>query len=299
MNIQQFYCSHSKVTHPGQYTYLFNGLPDDVDTLCDIVQHLVMHYADEDILQYKIPHHRYHDMDARYVEEILRRLMLYDAHPLTEARAPDKRLIGVCRDTSILLCAMLRHKNIPARLRIGFANYFLPAFNIDAVCVEYWDKKSNKWRLVDSRTNKTHIDKYKLHIDFDLHDLPPDKFIPAELAWALCRSGTVQPNRFGSRTYRGAWYVRNRLLQEIALINKKEMLIWDMWGAMLKQKNGKPYIPDEQYIFLDDLSQYLQENARKLSKLTDYYQAQTLLHVPTRVAVYNPFLKKRMVYINV
>lgn len=298
MNIQQFYVAQSKITDPGNYGHLFDDLPNDLPELCKIIQNLVMHYADEDVFGYQIPASRYREMDDRCVEKILDRIMYYDQRPLKVTREVDKRVIGVCRDISVLLCSVLRHRKIPARLRSGFVSYCMPGFNPDGVCVEYWNDKCNKWCVIDSRTTLALIKKYKMQIDFDLYDVPIDKFLPAENVWKLCRSKIMRPNHFGSRQHRGLWYVRNRLIHEIAFINKEEVLVWDMWGHMLSEKNRKPFIPAEQYIILDRLASIIQEKRNELTTMQQCYQ-QDGYSVPDTVVVFNPFLKRRVEYVNV
>ena len=32
--------------------------------------------------------------------------------------------------------------------------------------------------------------------------------------------------------YKGGWFIRNYVLQELAALNKRELLLWDWWGAM-------------------------------------------------------------------
>ncbi|MFN8374360.1 MAG: transglutaminase-like domain-containing protein [Anaerolineae bacterium] len=79
---------------------------------------------------------------------MLARLLEMDARPLTETRAPENRIVGCCRDFSVLFCSMLRHFGIPARTRSGFANYFIKDYWMDHVVVEYWT--GDHWQLVDS-----------------------------------------------------------------------------------------------------------------------------------------------------
>ena len=133
-----YYASHGAITDPGPRAADFAGLPADVRALTRAVQGLVFHYmADEKILGWRPPKDRLPEIDTRRVR------------PLGEARPPERRLIGCCRDFTVLLCAMARHHRIPVRARVGFARYFVPDFHVDHEIVEWWDSGERRWRPVD------------------------------------------------------------------------------------------------------------------------------------------------------
>lgn len=79
---------------------------------------------------------------------MLGRLFETDDRPLTEERPPEKRLLGCCRDFTVLLVAVARHEGIPARARVGFAAYFIDGYNVDHEVAEVWDAGEGRWRLV-------------------------------------------------------------------------------------------------------------------------------------------------------
>jgi hypothetical protein len=55
-----------------------------------------------------IPGERGGEDPIRRVEAMLDRLLAINAQPLTQARRPEDRLVGVCRHFAIVLVAMLR-----------------------------------------------------------------------------------------------------------------------------------------------------------------------------------------------
>ena len=190
MDILSYYSAQSSITDPGKYIKMFDDLPDDIQGLCRIVQGLVLHYVSgEELYGYKIPKKRLSEADACYVEDMLEKIIELDKHPLTEARPPEKRLIGCCRDFSTLFCAMARHKGISTRNRIGFAAYFTPGLFIDHEIVEYWDKDAKLWRLIDPEISDICIKQYK--IQFNANDVPRDQFIVGGL-----RGSGVVPERW-------------------------------------------------------------------------------------------------------
>jgi hypothetical protein len=292
MNLYDYYSEQSKVSSPASYGYLFDDLPNDIPSLCYIVQGLIMHYADEAEFKYRIPKNRYREMDSRHVENMLHLLNKYDNESLTKKREVSKRMIGACRDTSLLLCSILRYKKIPARLRIGFCNYVIPKVYLDNIYVEYWNNHINKWCYVDTRTPLNHIKKFNLN--FNLYDVPGDWFVSAARVWQLCRENKVDPNIYGSRDRKGLRYISGRLVQELAILNKKEMLLWDYWGLML----SNPNFDDYQFEILDNLSIFINTKAYDVSDLQSYYKEHEILKIPKFVTVYNPFCEKMMAQID-
>ena len=285
------YQQQSIFSDPGSERDLYRDLPTDIPTLCGIVQNLFLHYADGPIFNYTIPPERYPEMDDRYLAFSLGRMRHVDYPSLTDRRPAKDRVIGICRDMVLLLCSILRYQGVPARLRSGYVNYFIPDVYLDGLCLEYWHSSQQRWVLVDVRTASPQIEHYHLNIDFDLYDVPRDRFVFAEDAWSWCRSLKINPVRFGSRYHRGLWYVRNRLLQSIAFLNRQEMLVWDLWGMMLSDTPEEAYtVPDRQLAILDELSEILLAHPDSIASLKNYYQAHPVLQVPRQLLVCNPFL---------
>ncbi|OGO92653.1 MAG: hypothetical protein A3F10_00380 [Coxiella sp. RIFCSPHIGHO2_12_FULL_42_15] len=284
MSKTDFYISHSIFTSPGIFFYLFYELPENIPDLCTVIQNLFLHMADEALFNYKIPLMRFSEMDTRYANRWLRRLSEDGAKPLSVYRDIPHRMIGICRDIALLVCSVLRQRHIPARLRVGFADYFTPGIYLDGIWLEYWNENQKRWYVVDTRTTLLHIEKYRLQLDFDRYDIPPGKVLPAELAWKLCRENRINTRYIGARDIRGLWYVRNRLIQALAFLNKYEILTWDVWGLM---RSGTE-IPAEQYPLLDDLSVFLLKNSTSPQELIHFYEANPLFQVQKSVLVCNP-----------
>src|SRR5436309_2577734 len=111
-----YYASHGPITDPALHAAAFAGLPADIRALTRAVQGLVFHYfADEKIFGWRPPKDRLPEIDTRRVRAMLARLAALDPRPLAEARPPERRLVGCCRDFTVLLCAMARHHGIPIR----------------------------------------------------------------------------------------------------------------------------------------------------------------------------------------
>jgi Transglutaminase-like superfamily len=124
-------------------------LPRDLAALQRVARGLVLHYRDDNPSAHDIPDDRLPEIDSRYAQTMLHRLFELDGRPLTEERPPQARLLGCCRDFTVLFLTMARRLGIPARARVGFATYFVPGFNVDHEVAEVWDPEDACWRLVD------------------------------------------------------------------------------------------------------------------------------------------------------
>src|SRR5262245_40353097 len=136
MNPHEFYVSHSPITDPSRYAYLLDDLPDDLEELCRVVQGIYIHYMVAQSSKSGVPRSHLRQVDSRYVEVMLAQVIALSDRPLMEPRPVQRRFVGCCRDAALLLCAMLRHKGIPAIARAGFATYInigAPSFNVDHV----------------------------------------------------------------------------------------------------------------------------------------------------------------------
>lgn len=280
-----YYISHSIYSDPGKYLPLLQSFPTRINEISHCIHGLFIHYADLDLFSATVSTERYHEMNLRYLDRIIENIVRIDQRELAIPREPDCRAMGICRDSSLLLCAILRSRSIPARLRSGYVTYFIPGLYLDGILVEYYDALTNRWRCVDTRTAQKQIDYYHLVIDFDLTDVPSDKFISSAIAWKMCRQGMADPARFGSRQYRGLNVMRNRLIQDLALLNKHETLVWDLWGMMLDP------IRDEIEL-LDFLADELLAHDKDVDRMRYLYESHPTIQIPTHVLVDCPFLSQ-------
>lgn len=283
-----YYLTHSKYSNPGNFKYFYDEYPRDISIICSHLHGLFLHYADANIFDVTIDHERYSEMNQRFLDKKLQEIINRDNRSLLIERNPEERILGICRDTALLLCSILREQGVAARLRSGFVNYVIPGLFLDGFTVEYFDTDDNRWKLADSRTSLLLIQHHQLRIDFDLADVPNTKFISAAAAWNLCRNGLENPSRFGSRQYRGLFMVRNRLIQDLALLNKHELLVWDLWGLMLQPL-------DTEFELLDELSDLLLNNSYDLEQVNSFYNAHKILQVPDHILVDSPFLPETWV----
>jgi AcrR family transcriptional regulator len=284
-----FYATHGRITDPGDAVAALTGLPTDLRALTRVAQGLIYHYfADEPLFGWRPPGERLAEIDTRHVSAMLARLRALDARPLTEPRPPERRLLGCCRDFTVLLCAMARHVGIPVRARVGFARYFSPGFHVDHEIVEWWDAGERRWRLVDPELGERQRAHFR--IGFDPFDVPRDQFLVGGRAWQLCRSGEADPQTFGLAPERpqprGLAFVRGHVVQDLAALNKVETLLWDVWGLMEAK-------PDEEVALVDEVAARTQD-ADAFAEIRRLY-ATPGLAVPGRVRCLSPAVGPREV----
>jgi hypothetical protein len=268
-----YYSQQGSVSDPGEHTHLFEDLPTSIADLVQMVRGLTVHVFWADRYGLKVPADRMGELQLRSVECRLARTLELDPRPLVNFRSMDKRLLGNCRDHSLLLAALLRHQGIPARTRCGFATYFMPDHFEDHWVTEYWNQEQDRWVLVDAQLDM--IQCKVLGIDFDPLDVPRDRFIVAGKAWQMCRSGKQDPDKFGNCDMHGLGLVRGNLVRDVAALNKMELLPWDCWGVILNEQLDHP----DDLCMLDELATLTAVDQPNIAAIRARYESDPRLHV--------------------
>jgi hypothetical protein len=263
----EYFKSQSVVTEPGEDVALYEGLPGDAASLAGIVPGVMAHIFMDPIMGNPIPEERKKEVSLRTVAAKLERIKELDSRPLKEARPFDKKLVSNCRDYSVLLCSMLRHQGIPARVRSGFATYFTPGKYEDHWIVEYWNQKENRWVRVDSQLRPEAV-KF-LKIDFNPLDVPQDKFITGSEMWVKCRKGEVDPELCGIQQFKGLWFVRGEMMRDMLCLNKLELLPWDCNELM--KDDHKPTVTE--YQLLDKAAELMNGGDKTFAAMQKFYQS--------------------------
>ena len=266
-----FYLEQSKFTGPGKYQEMYDILPDNIEDLCDITSTLLFSTADLESQDIKSINPEKIQTDITYltVEEMLDGLSLRSKKDLIKPRVRlSERVATNCRNSSLLLCSMLRHKGIPARMRMGFNCYmhgwvFHGIFH-DKALVEYWCSKDCRWKLVDNRLTKFNLERFR--IKFSKYDIPNDKFMTAPQIWLDCIYGKRLANDFGcggvpgaTSFRRGLWYIRNMLIHDLFMLNKVELSFWYTWGYMFShvEKDQDLLLDKNQMTLFSDIAEVL------------------------------------------
>jgi hypothetical protein len=274
-NPQEYYKSYGPMTAVGTHAAHFSALPREVAALCEVVQGVLIHRDLAPTYGVIFSDEQQREAQIRPVAEMLARIRALDGQPLTVAREPSRRMVGVCRHFSVMLCAMLREQGIPARARCGFGAYFTPGKFEDHWVSEYWDAGQARWILVDAQLDA--LQRTAFHVNFDPLDVPRDRFIIAGDAWQMCRAGRTEPNRFGFSDMRGLWFIAGNVLRDLASLNRMEMLPRDVWGLMPRDDAG---LLDERKALLDRVAALTLAGDDAFSEVRAIYQSDDRLRVP-------------------
>ena len=207
--ILNHYLKFSQYTDPGLYGHLLKAkLPNDIRQLGLLVRKQLIHRVtlqngntgSNSDLRYgdmtKVPWYRQPEDDVfPTAVAMLAELYRRDPRGLVLDRKPEAKLILTCRFTSILMASLLKLKNVPVRVRSGFASYFevegLPSKKSDDHWInQYWNATESRWVTIDVDGS------LETYIKFDPYDMPSNVFdFPAD-AWLAVRNGQVDADYF-------------------------------------------------------------------------------------------------------
>ncbi|MEV4055787.1 transglutaminase-like domain-containing protein [Amycolatopsis sp. NPDC049688] len=234
--MDDFYVSHSRFSDPGPHADWLDATPRTVAALREAASELVFHYwGAGDITEHGFPAARRAEITLRYATDMWARLRELDPAPPGGPRPPLHRIVGCCRDFTLLFVSMARHHGIPARARVGFASYLMPGWYLDHVVAEV--RGDDGWHLVDPQLSAGFRDPVD-DTEFDLLDVPRDRFLTGPDAWTAARAGRLDSARLVVSPdldvpfLRGIPYAWHNLVLDLAALNKHEMLQWDTWGAL-------------------------------------------------------------------
>ncbi|BBH64155.1 hypothetical protein ACTI_08400 [Actinoplanes sp. OR16] len=226
------YTRQTRFSDPGRHHFRLTGLPGDVAGIAAVVRNVLTHYRASGI---DFPPDRLAEIDNRWVERILDAFP-FDG-PLTTPCPPEQRVVGCCRDFTLLTVAALRAHGIPARSRVGFADYFEPGFHVDHVVVEWHD--GARWIATDPQLDPA------AGYPVDVTDVPlgPGGLRTAAQAWRSFRRGEDDPYLFGvggDVPIRGPLMIQQYVLNELAHRRGDELLLWDLWSTTATLIGSRP-----------------------------------------------------------
>lgn len=254
---------------------LLDNLPTDLPSLCRVVQGVLIHVFWAERYGLQLSAERKEEVQLRWVTRQLARIRELDARPLCEPRPLEKRLVGNCRDFSVLLTTILRHQGVAARARCGFGRYFMPNHYEDHWVCEYWNVAQQRWVLVDAQLDE--LQQRALSLPFDPLDVPRNQFIVGGQAWQLCRSGQADPETFGIFDMHGLWFVRGNFVRDVAALNKVELLPWDSWG-IAEGRDEDLTVAD--LTFLDQVAAWVSGDVPDFALVRQLYESDDRLRVP-------------------
>jgi excinuclease ABC subunit A len=273
--ILNYYTPQSPITDPGPYAHLYDNLPDGVHALVKLIQGQMMHRNAAEHYGVTVTSESRNEMFLRTMQQRLERIAELSSEPLTVAREPRERQVGKCRDFAVFLVSLLRHKGIPARMRVGFAEYLYPdqPFKADHWITEYWDASEGRWLLVDPDVGGLEGNPLPLPPGCDLFDLRRDKdFFVAGSAWRLARTGKLSSTLF---RYSGRWKgfprIRGDLLHDFQALNRLELALYDYWDDLHRKSETSLTVEDK--ALLDRVADLTADPDAHFDDLRAYFDA--------------------------
>jgi hypothetical protein len=222
--------TQSLVTDPGKAVTAVDELPAEIRALREASSQLVFHYrAGGDFAENGVPADRAGEINTRYADDMFALPLERGEPTFGRTRMPPDRVVGCCRDATVLFLSLTRRKRIPARARVGFAAYFHPGWLVDHVIAEVWDEAEGRWRLVDPEMSSEWTPELNGR-PVDWMDLADDQFVTGPRGWP---------------------YIAHNVIHDLAALNKTEMLLWEGWGMQLGHGDGP--VPEADAALLDEV----------------------------------------------
>ena len=240
-NVLQFYATHSPMTDPGPFAYLYDDLPDDLDGIFQVIHNVLIHHDDAED-RYQPTSIQRREQFYRTMQQRLARIVELDSTPLTVPRETKEKQIGYCRDFAVFMTSILRHKGYSARTRAGFGAYFVwdPPYRGDHWITECWDPIEARWHLIDAEFGGDDLDylldrvKRPLRAGIDFTNLRANHdFYLAPYSWQAVRSREIDVKLYRHNGHWRGWpMLRGNLLHDFQALNNLEMGLFDYWDDL-------------------------------------------------------------------
>ncbi|HBG6315764.1 TPA: excinuclease ABC subunit UvrA [Clostridioides difficile] len=260
------YKNQSIITNPKKFENKYQDLPKTPIELLKVVQSLVIHGDQGKLYGISFNKQQSDEELLRTIPQMLKRIFEINSNPLTIPRNPKQRLVGMCRDYSLLLVSLLRYRGFEARMRAGFANYFESELTYeDHWLVEYYDTLKKRWIRIDAQIDD--IQKNYFQINFDTHDVgKTDGFLTGSEAWIRCQQGHAHPDDFGyNKNWKGWHSVKGNLLHDFNNMIGLELLPWDLWTELSSKKYNQ--LTRAEKNLLDEMAEILSSGNIKIEDL--------------------------------
>ncbi len=255
------YSKQTSFTDPGEFAYLYNDLPASTQEICDLIKKQLIHPMEASKVKDKLPEGRApEDGDFPTVSDMLRGLAERDSSGLTMQRKLEDRLVVACYHHALLLASILRHNNIPVRLRGGFARYYEEEAKVrfGHVICEVWDKENQQWILVDPDRN--YIDVSEKQFEF-----------PSE-AWNNFYRTKFRNTRYISSVGEGFQALIHALLLDNDFVLYNERNYWHTPAFLFTKNFNLDNLEKEQIQLIDQIATLMINpdiNIKKLQRLHD------------------------------
>lgn len=218
---KSFYASQSIYSDPGPHRETLRRGGDEPRLIAQWISSFMQHPRGAESEKRGFRPEQAADLELRSVAELL---SVAAKRGLLEGDSAQPKVGGVCRDFALLAVSRFRERGIPARLRVGFADYLAPGRWEDHWLCEWHD--GGRWKRLDVEFAAIE------GCSVDTLDVPRERFLTASEAWFRIRDEPEIASRFGvsSLDLGGEWFVAGSLFRDMAALRRLELKPWDYWG---------------------------------------------------------------------
>jgi len=245
---KNFYASQSAYSEPGPYRETLLQFGAEPRSIARWISSFLQHPRGTETKERGFTAEQAADLNLRSVADIL---SIATNRNLLDREDAQPKVGGVCRDFAIIAVSAFRERGVPARLRVGFADYLVPGRWEDHWLCEWYE--CGRWKRLDVEFAAIG------GVSFDTMDVPRERFLTASEAWFRIQGNPEMASRFGvsSLNLEGEWFVAGSLLREMAALRKLELKPWDYWGPSKDLSPFSTGLPREVRTVLDQLASQL------------------------------------------
>jgi hypothetical protein len=252
----------STYTDPGNYAFLYEGLPSSPEDISDIIHKQLIHPAAVHVQNISLTKEQMKDeKNCQTMKEILKTLQGRKPVGFSLLRKPEHRVVNNCCGHALFMASVLKNLGIPARLRCGFAPYLFDGFSCDHTIVEVW--MDGRWRLMDADATNLHI--RNRGYNFNVYDIPYELFDFGWEAWQRVRQEEDPIERYRiPGGYSSLSLLHKALIRDLLAIFGQEIQVW--YCPPFKD------VPDERiHPTLDRIAELMERPDDNLKELKLFY----------------------------
>lgn len=287
MKLLAYYKKHGIMSEITSQKSMVDKLPQTIEGIVQVVQNIILHEHWVGHYGVKLDDNKQKEPWIRSVNDKLILLREKGYTHVTDRLDQESKIIGICRDFTLLSVSLCREVGIPARARCGFATYLEKGKYIDHWLLEYWNYDTQKWTYVDSQLDP--IQQNILKIPFNPLDVNESFFLTGAKAWELCRSGQLEAELFGIYQWWGYDYIVGNLLLDANALLKLPMHPWNGWNGYKNLPVSKWSIKD--YTTIDALSNFVNKVDDDFNALYNYVNLHDTIKVPNDLSKVTNYLK--------
>ncbi len=287
--ILEFYKRTSLYTDLGLYKDFAKSLPNDIDELCRLQRNQIIHPFDLSNEEMRKDNNScYGDMTKipktalcyendlfPTAQAMLAELLRRDKNYSSNRRIEDKIHV-CCREQAILLASILKAKGFSARVRSGFAKYVNTSGKSagDHWITEYYNTEKKKWIIVDADMYFYENVLKEYHVNFNLSDIPHNKFIFGAEAYLGLRTGKLKDEEIyyaSSPLTLGIDASIHGLFYDFHSLMNNEIIFLHLPKYIIEKKFK---LSEEEYKELDELAKCMLDPDKNFDKLLEIWNEQ-------------------------